>query len=130
MCHCKQWSRPDFTLSVLAAVGNLHPVSYPSICLLMSKLNFSPSVSLPVPLPQSNGGGVHGHHHGGSEGSNQRAGEADTERRPIQVSHLHGEYSIHTNVLCFSTHNGSVEHVEVRPWLIGRAVSAKISSIS
>lgn len=59
----------------------------------MSKLNISPSVSLLVPLPQSNGGGVHGYNHGGSEGSNQRAGEADTERRPIQVSHLHGEYA-------------------------------------
>lgn len=59
----------------------------------MSKLNISLSVPLLVPLPQSNGGGVYGYHHGGSEGSNQRAGEADTERRPIQVSHLHGEYA-------------------------------------
>lgn len=57
--------------------------------VVMLRLNISPS----VPLHQSHGGGVYGHHHGGSEGSNPRAGEADTERRPIQVSDLHGEYA-------------------------------------
>ncbi|TMS10222.1 hypothetical protein E3U43_002881 [Larimichthys crocea] len=43
---------------------------------------------------KGNGGGVHSYHHGGSEGSNQRAGEADTERRPIQVSHLHEKHVV------------------------------------
>lgn len=57
---------------------------------------------------QGNGGRVHGNHHGGPEGSNQRAGEADTPRRPIQMSHLHGEYSVYMSAVCTSSFSGSV----------------------
>lgn len=57
---------------------------------------------------QGNGGRVHGNHHGGPEGSNQRAGEADTPRRPIQMSHLHGEHSVYMSAVCTSSFSGSV----------------------
>lgn len=72
-----------------------------SVCVTLSAPSLKPHpppfVPLLAPPSQSNGGGVHGHHHGGPEGPHQRAGEADPAGRPIQVSHLHGEYpSPHT----------------------------------
>lgn len=69
---------------------------------------------------QGNGGRVHGNHHGGPEGSNQRAGEADTPRRPIQMSHLHGEYSVYMSAVCLSARRASVEVL----WLCQKAALA------
>lgn len=68
---------------------------------IVSSCSHGSKPELSLILLQSNRGRVHGYHYRGSEGSNQRAGEADPARRPIQVSYLHGEYHTHMNVCLY-----------------------------